>query len=56
MMLSNDCRVSLLVLAAGSIIALPRPLAAQGTEEKPIVTTAASAKFGTIRMLPHALL
>ncbi len=51
-MLPKDCRVFLLVLTAVSIIALPRRLAAQGTEVKPIVTTAASAKFGTIPNAP----
>jgi quercetin dioxygenase-like cupin family protein len=53
MMLPKDSRVFLMVLTAVSVIGLPRRLAAQGTEEKPIVTTAASAKFGTIPNAPE---
>ena len=40
-----------LVVFAASIMGLAR-LAAQGTEEKPIVTAAATAKFGTIPNVP----
>jgi quercetin dioxygenase-like cupin family protein len=52
-MLSRDFRVFLVVLTAMSLIGLPGRLAAQGTDEKPIVSTAASAKFGAIPNAPE---
>jgi quercetin dioxygenase-like cupin family protein len=52
MMLPKDSRVLLMVLAAVSVISLARPLAAQGIAEKPIVVTAAGAKFGAIPNAP----
>jgi quercetin dioxygenase-like cupin family protein len=53
MMLSKDSRVFLMVLTAVSVISLPRCLAAQGTEEKSIVASAVSAKFGTVPNAPQ---
>jgi len=52
-MIRKDSRVFLVVLAAVSVIGLSRPLAAQGMEEKPIVSTSASAKFGAIPNAPE---
>lgn len=52
MMLSKDSRVFLVVLTLMSVIGLTRALAAQGNDEKPIVSSAASAKFGTIPNAP----
>ena len=51
-MFSKDSHVFLMVLGAVSVIGLTRGLAAQGPEEKPIVATAASAKFGSIPNAP----
>ena len=42
---------SLLVVFVASVMGLAR-LAAQGTEEKPIVTAAATAKFGAVPNAP----
>jgi quercetin dioxygenase-like cupin family protein len=53
MIFPKDSRVCLLVLSAVSIIGLARPLAAQGTDEKPIIRTAAGAKFGAIPNAPE---
>jgi len=53
MILSKDSRVFLMVLSAVSVIGLTSGLAAQGSEEKPIVATAASAKFGSIPNAPE---
>jgi quercetin dioxygenase-like cupin family protein len=50
MMRSNHSLVFLMVL---SVIGLTRGLAAQGSEEKTIVATAASAKFGKIPNAPE---
>ncbi len=49
-MLSKHLGVSVVVLAA---VVGPARLAAQGTDEKPIVSTAASAKFGAIPNAPE---
>jgi len=53
MMLPQDSRVLLMVLSAMSVIGLTRGLVAQGSEEKPIVASAASAKFGSIPNAPE---
>ena len=53
MMLPKDSRVLLMVLSAMSVIGLTRGLVAQGSEEKPIVASAASAKFGSIPNAPE---
>ena len=53
MMLSKDSHVLLMVLGAVSVIGLTRALATQGSEEKPIVAAAASAKFGSIPNAPE---
>ena len=51
-MLRKLSRVFLMILTAVSVIGLPQFLAAQGTEERPIVATSATAKFGTIPNAP----
>jgi quercetin dioxygenase-like cupin family protein len=51
-MLSKDSRVCLTVLIVVSVIGLAGRLAAQGTEDKPIVAPAASAKFGATPNAP----
>ena len=51
-MLPNGSRVFLMALAAVSVIGLARPLAAQRVQDKPIVATAAGAKFGAIPNAP----
>jgi quercetin dioxygenase-like cupin family protein len=53
MMFRKAFRVFLMVFTTVSVIGLPRWVAAQGTEEKPIVATAASAKFGSIPNAPE---
>jgi quercetin dioxygenase-like cupin family protein len=52
MILSRNSRVFLLVLSAVCIIGLCGGLAAQGSEDKPIVAPAASAKFASIPNAP----
>jgi len=46
-------RILLVVLTAVAVISLPRHLTAQGTENNPIVSPAASAKFGAIPNAPE---
>jgi quercetin dioxygenase-like cupin family protein len=46
-------RILLVGLTAVAIIGLPRHLAAQGTENNPIVSAAASAKFGAVPNTPE---
>ena len=52
-MLSKGSRVLLLILAATAAIGSARYLAAQGTEEKAIVSPSATAKFGPIPNAPE---
>jgi quercetin dioxygenase-like cupin family protein len=52
MKLAKESRVFLMALTAVSVIGLASRLAAQGTEDKPIVASAASAKFGAIPNAP----
>ena len=53
MMLRKYFRVLPIALTAVTVIGLSRRLPAQGTGEKPIVATVASAKFGTIPNAPE---
>ena len=52
MMLRKSARVLLLVLAAVTAISLPYRSAAQGMDNKPIVSPAATAKFGAVANAP----
>jgi len=52
-MLSKGSRVFLMILAAMAAIGSARYLAAQGTEEKAIVSPSATAKFGPIPNAPE---
>jgi len=52
MTLRNRPRILLAVLTAVAIVSLPRRLAAQGPESKPIVSAAATAKFSAIPTAP----
>jgi quercetin dioxygenase-like cupin family protein len=53
MIRSQNSRVLVIVLTAASVVGAPLCLDAQGTEDKPIVTTAASAKFGPVPNTPE---
>jgi len=52
-MTSSACRFSLVILVAVTVVGMPRRLAAQGMDEKPVVSTAAAAKFGPIPNAPE---
>src|SRR5271169_4665552 len=52
MMLRKSARILLPVLAAVTVISLPCRSAAQGTDNKPIVSPAATAKFGAVANAP----
>jgi len=52
MTLRKSPRILLVILTAVTVISLPRRLAAQGTEDKPIVSAAATAKFSAIPTAP----
>jgi quercetin dioxygenase-like cupin family protein len=53
MMLRTGYRIALVVLAAGTFVGPPSRLAAQGTENNPIVSVAATAKFGAVPNAPE---